>query len=284
MIGIDGPAAQPADHVDAVDARAARGRAARDRAGGRGLGQAPPRRSAASIDVVAVGAQVDVECPADPGLVVDDQDPGHGSASSATGRRIVHRQPAARCVVETRCCAPIASMNPLAIARPRPTPASFDRSPSRWNGRKMRSRSSWGSRARGRRCAGRCAPPTWPASTLHRAAPSGDHAKRVRRPGWRRPARAARHRRARSATIRTRRRRPGPARRQTARARRGTTSSSATDRSVESSAPACRRLMSSRSRTMRSSRSAASSMSPSNSRRSARRTRRRCAAVRTPTP
>src|SRR6266545_336710 len=38
-------------------------------------------------------------------------------------------------------CPPIASVSPRDSARPRPTPVSLSRSPSRWNGVKIRSRS-----------------------------------------------------------------------------------------------------------------------------------------------
>ena len=123
------PAAQPTDHVDTVEARQTEIQEHEIRRDGCCLDQ---RLLAGGSErhVVAVGTKVDVERSADLYLVVDDQDAGHDSASSATCSRIVIVSPPPG--VSSRLKrAPIASMNPLAMARPSPTPASFERSPSR---------------------------------------------------------------------------------------------------------------------------------------------------------
>ena len=72
-----GPAPQALDHLDAVDAREARGRGPRRRDGARRELE-PLLTGLREVDVVAPGPQVDAERPPDLRLVVDDEDAAHG--------------------------------------------------------------------------------------------------------------------------------------------------------------------------------------------------------------
>ena len=92
-------------------------------------------------DGVAVGGEVDPEGPQDVGVVVDDEHVGHraGPAAAAEpigGSRWIDRQgdhhgEAPARGGSARRVPPIASVNPRATARPRPTPLLVSRSPSR---------------------------------------------------------------------------------------------------------------------------------------------------------
>ena len=89
-----GPAAQAADDVDAVHVGQAEVEHDQVRvlAGGQRAARRPP--SAATVDVVAPGAQVDPQRAQDLRLVVDDQDPGHDSPPADSVMRCLLRPPA----------------------------------------------------------------------------------------------------------------------------------------------------------------------------------------------
>src|SRR3984957_14550114 len=120
-------------------------------------------------DVVLPGGQVDAQRAQDGRLVVDDQHAGHDPVSSAL---VVSALAAAGSVMATvspppgvsraSIRPPMASANPRATARPRPTPPG-ERSPMRVNGSKMRSFAStgtpapWSTTSSTTRSAARCA-------------------------------------------------------------------------------------------------------------------------------
>ena len=149
------------------------------------------------VDLVASDPEVGGERPHDLRLVVDDQDPGHGTAADTTIRNVAPPPG----VSSMSNSPPIASTNPQAIARPRPTPPR-PRSSSRWNGKKMRPRVGGDTRAVvddaelqvGRRRQGLDLDGPRRATTRSRS-----------RRRWRRPARADQDPRARAAGPRGRR-------------------------------------------------------------------------------
>ena len=96
MIGALRPAAQALDHLDAVHVGQAEVEHDHVRAGRARPRSRARRPSAARVDVVAAGAQVDAERPPQAALVVDDQDAGQLSASAPARQPDPHRQPAAR--------------------------------------------------------------------------------------------------------------------------------------------------------------------------------------------
>ena len=106
-------------------------------------------------------------------------------------------------VSSTSISPPIASTKPLATASPSPTPSPCAESPSRWNGRKSRSRSSRGTPGPRSTTRTSTMPSTTPAVTRgeRRAARSG----RRSRSRWRARARAGRGRPAHEAATRGRR-------------------------------------------------------------------------------
>src|SRR5262245_11347498 len=130
-----GPAAEAADHVDAVDSGEAEVEHDQIRMLAGGDGERGLARRC-ELDVVAAGAEVRAERAQDLRLVVDDEDPRH----SATRRRVTIVSPPPG-VLSTSTSPPIASTKPFATARPRPTPSSELESPIRWNGMNRRSTS-----------------------------------------------------------------------------------------------------------------------------------------------
>ena len=82
------------------------------------------------VDLVAAGAEVRRESAPDLRLVVDDEDRGSRAGLAAAGSTV--RPPPG--VSSISRSPPIASTNPFATARPRPTPSRGLESPSRWNG------------------------------------------------------------------------------------------------------------------------------------------------------
>src|SRR4051794_24173205 len=165
------PAAQRADHVDAVHVRQAEVEDDEVRVVGRG-GTQRLRPGGRRRDAVLPGEEVDPQRPQDLGLVVDDEHARHRAASArpaprspgrrspgrrapgtplsgaaggggAAGRLMVIVNPPPG-VASGTSVPPMASTSPRDSASPRPTPTVLSRSPSRWNGRKIRSQSSRG--------------------------------------------------------------------------------------------------------------------------------------------
>ena len=112
------------------------------------------------VDVVAPGPEVRGERAEDLRLVVDDEDPGHRAASS----RDDDGEPAAGCVLELDRAA---HRLDEALARRRGRVRRLRRleSPSRWNGRNIRSRSSAGTPGPRSTIRTSTPPSTAPAST-----------------------------------------------------------------------------------------------------------------------
>ena len=133
-----GPAAQAADHFDAVDSGEAE---VEDDEVGVLPGGDRERRLAGlgEVDVVAACAEVGRERAQDLGLVVDDEDARHSAARSRA--TMVSPPPG---VSSASISPPIASTKPFATARPSPTPSLWPESPSRWKGLNSRSRSARG--------------------------------------------------------------------------------------------------------------------------------------------
>ena len=89
-----GPAAQPVDDLDAVHVGQAEVKDDQVR-GDFAASRRAVVPSAATVDVVAAGAQVDAHRPQDLGVVVDDQDAGHGAAPRREAARQVSTRLAA---------------------------------------------------------------------------------------------------------------------------------------------------------------------------------------------
>src|SRR5262245_61701761 len=133
-----GPAAQAADHLDAVDPGQAE--VEHDEVGVLARRDGECRLAARrELHVVAARTQVRPERAQDLRLVVDDEDARHSAARSRV--TIVSPPPG---VLSTSISPPIASTNPFATARPSPTPSSGLESPSCWNGMNSRSTSAAG--------------------------------------------------------------------------------------------------------------------------------------------
>src|SRR5215470_15746291 len=154
-----GPAAQPADHFDAIQVgqaeveyyqvgRVLRSLVERLRAGLRG------------VDLVIPGAQVYPERPDDLRLVVNDEHPAHDGTWSALSGWVcspgrVRAVPGTAGSESSMVRPPpgvssgskvpsIASVRPFDNARPRPMPVVLSVSPSRWNGTNIRPACSLG--------------------------------------------------------------------------------------------------------------------------------------------
>ncbi len=139
MIGTVRPAAQPADHVDAVDIGQAEiehhqiGRVA----GGRRAQRAGP--VGRDVDVVPAGAQVDPQRAQDLWFVVHDQDAGHScdppdGVGRPAGNQHHGKPPAGGGLRGARAAHGLGET--AGQRQPEPDPVVLSRSPSRWNGGK----------------------------------------------------------------------------------------------------------------------------------------------------
>ena len=153
MIGVVSPAPDAADDVGAVHVGQAE---VEDHHVGAlaGHDREPRGAVAGRADLVVARGEIDAQRPEDRRLVVDDQHPGQGSAPCmdsaflpATGSVILTVSPPPGVSAAT-IAPPMASVKPLATARPSPTPTL--RSSKRWNGSKISSSARPGRPGRGR--------------------------------------------------------------------------------------------------------------------------------------